>query len=103
MNRNFFRTCTMIGALAVLAACGDSPTSAPSLSPSDKPALLVDDPLNEPDGFCLAQDAFLAGATTGVNDNQDLADPDQHCEANDISIATADILEYSLDGVEFLP
>ena len=103
MNRNFIRTCTTIGALALLAACGDSLTSTPSLSPSAKPALLENDPLNLADGFCLAKDAWLADATTGVNDSLDLADPGQHCEANDISIATADILEYSLDGVTFFP
>ena len=103
MNRNFFRTCTLIGALGLLAACGDSPTSAPTLSPSSGPSLGLTDPLNETDGACLAEDAFLSGAVNGVNDADDLADPEKSCTANDISIATADILEYSLDGVTFLP
>ena len=103
MNRNFFRACTTIGALALLAACGDNPTSAPTLSPSDKPALGLTDPLNQSDGVCLARDAYLSGAVNGVNDDQDLADPEKSCTANDITIATADILEYSLDGVTYLP
>ena len=104
MNRNFFRTCTLIGALGVLAACGETPTGAPTpLSPSAKPALGVALNLNGADGACLATDAFLSGAVSGVNDDQDLADPAQHCTANDVSIASATINSFSFDGVNFTP
>jgi len=108
MNRNFIRTCTLIGAvgvLGVLASCGETPTGAPggpsSLSPSGKPALGLIENINGADGACLATDAFLSGATNGVNDDQDLADPGQHCTANDVSIASADILAYSFNGIDF--
>jgi len=102
MTRNLFRTCTMAGALALLAACGENPTSAPTpLSPSAKPALGVSINLNGADGACLATDAFLSGAVSGVNDDQDLADPTQHCTANDVSIASATINAFSFNGTDF--
>ena len=90
MNRNFFRTCTLIGAvgvLGVLASCGENPTGAPTggpspLAPTAKPALGVAVNLNGSDGVCLARDAFLSGAVSGVNDDQDLANPAQNCTAN---------------------
>ena len=111
MNRNFFRSCTLIGAvgmLGVLASCGENPTGAPTggpspLAPTAKPALGLIQNINGADGVCLARDAFLSGAVSGVNDDQDLADPTKNCTANDVSVASADILAYSFNGTDFTP
>jgi hypothetical protein len=51
----------------------------------------------------LAHDAFASGAVNGVNDTLDLADPTQNCTANDVRIAVADLLSYSIDGTTFIP
>ena len=109
MNRNLFRTWTLIGAigaLGVLASCGENPTGTPvggpsPLTPTAKPALGVALNLNGADGVCLARDAFLSGAVSGVNDDQDLANPAQNCTANDVKVASADIISYSFNGTDF--
>ena len=107
MNRNLFRACTLIGAvgvLGVLASCGENPTGAGSpvpLAPTAKPALGLIENLNGPDGACLAKDAFLSGEVSGVNDSLDLANPAQNCTANDVKVASADIISFSFNGTDF--
>jgi hypothetical protein len=97
MNRNLFRTCTIAGALAVIAACSDTPTSAPTpqMAPSI-PSYDQNGPFNN-DGACMHTDATRAptGTVSGVK----LGDKDTtalNCTANDVSIATAELQFYAI-------
>ena len=88
--------------LAVLAltvaACTDTVTrdvTAPSKV--NGPNLAADQPFND-QGACLAADVLAAPAGF---DSPSLASG--HCTAEDIKIATADVLEYSFDGSTFIP
>ena len=88
-----------LAALAlIVAACGES-TTPPPTSPvaPNGPNLAAIDPFNSL-GNCLAAD--VAAAPAGFDDPS-LATG--HCTANDIRIATADVIEYSFNGTDFFP
>ena len=88
-----------LAALAlIVAACGES-TTPPPTSPvaPNGPNLGVTDPFND-QGDCLAAD--VADAPAGFDDPSLVSG---HCTAQDIKIATADVLEYSFDGTTFFP
>ena len=104
MNRNFFRSCTTITALALLAACGEQSTvSGPRpMSPTDGPDFGLITPANGP-GVCMGDDGQdaqdLASAGTGSFKNWIAGNlgspPSYNCTAGDISIAKANITKYS--------
>lgn len=108
MNRNLFRTCTTITALALLAACGEQnsvagPRSAPSI---EGPNFGFITPANGT-GACMGDDGQaaqdLASAGTGKFANWISGNlgtpPGYNCTANDISIAKANITKYSTTGL----
>ena len=95
MNKNFFRSCTIAGAIGLLAACGDSaiaPNTA--IAPSERPALATNTPGNG-GGACMGDDALAFGEIS-INDPEDVV-----CTAQDIDIGVAKVSSWSTDGVHF--
>jgi len=98
MNRTTIRTFLAAGALAVFAlACNDDRTGGRTGLVSPVPRFGKTNPLNAGTN-CLAQDAFLAGHTSGVNDPNDIANPDQNCKSGDMAFSTALVDSFSLNG-----
>jgi Prealbumin-like fold domain len=107
MNRNLFRSCTTITALALLAACGEQSTvSGPRpLTPTDGPDFGLLTPANGP-GACMGDDGRAAqiAASSGAGNLANWVSgnmgtpPGYNCTANDISIAKANITKYSFTG-----
>ncbi|MFL5619064.1 MAG: beta strand repeat-containing protein [Gemmatimonadaceae bacterium] len=101
MNRNFFRTCTIAGAIGLfglIAACTDTPTSAPTprIGPTETPAYDASTPFNNA-GQCMADDAVRAPNSTipGVKFGGDPLTA-SNCTSNDVRIATAQVINYLL-------
>jgi hypothetical protein len=103
MNVIFFRTCATIGALGLLAACTDTPTTitpSPSgMSPAG-PSFSFDIPANGL-GQCMGDDGASAKALDSkwVDGNLGVP-PNYNCTANDISVASATITGYSFIGAD---
>ena len=102
MNRNLFRSCTLIGAigaLGVLASCGENTVSPKSGMAPSGPSFTATEPLNGP-GVCMANDAVAAptGTIDGVK-NGDSPLTATNCTSNDVAIATTTLVSYQLpDG-----
>jgi uncharacterized repeat protein (TIGR01451 family) len=89
------------GALASIYACSDSSVIEPNRSLSPTIASFAKDKAPNGPGRCLAADAYLAnlalkGTVSGVSDSLALADPNQSCTSNDISIAETEIQSYRI-------
>ena len=98
MNRSFFRSCTMVGALALFAACGDSsvaPRTEIAPSPSG-PSFGVNTSENG-NAACMGDDSFAFGLN-GMASGADL-----NCTSKDVRIAKTIITAYSFDNITFTP
>jgi hypothetical protein len=96
MNRNFFRTCSTIGALAALAACGESAVGPNSnLSPSG-PSFTASVPFNN-NAACMGDDAVAAPDNTvpGVKNGSDPLSA-ANCTSQDVKVARTDLISYRL-------
>jgi hypothetical protein len=98
MKRNFFRMFAVVGILGLYAACSDNSTVAPKpgLSPTT-PSFDATVPFNG-SGACMGDDAAnvnnLVGNPAWVSG---VSKPtDVNCTANDISIATTTIKQFSV-------
>jgi len=102
MNRNLFRSCTLIGAigaLGVLASCGENTVGPKSGMAPSGPSFTATEPFNGP-GVCMANDAVAAptGTIDGVK-NGDNPLTATNCTSNDVAIATTTLVSYQLpDG-----
>jgi hypothetical protein len=105
MNRNFFRTCTLIGALGALAACGESTVGPKSEIAPSGPSFTATVPFNN-GGVCMADDAVAAptGTIDGVKNGDDPLTA-TNCTSNDVRIATTTLNSYRLSDGQggFLP
>jgi uncharacterized repeat protein (TIGR01451 family) len=97
MNRNFFRTCTLlgaIGAIGVLASCGESSVGPKSEMAPSGPSFNATQPFNN-GGACMGNDAVAAptGTIPGVKLG---GDPLKafNCTSNDVRIARTNLLSY---------
>ena len=75
MNRNIFRTCTLIGAVGVLgvvASCGENTVSPKSGMAPSGPSFDATVPFNN-GGVCMADDGVAAptGTISGVKNGDD--------------------------------
>jgi hypothetical protein len=95
MKHNFWRTCTLVGAIGLFVACSDNTTVAPK--PGLAPATASFDfavPANG-NGACMGNDAvtangFVSNWTSGLATASDVL-----CTSNDIDIATTTVLGFS--------
>jgi hypothetical protein len=91
-----FLTAGFVSAFAL--ACTDSPTATDETLPvPGTPLFLLDDNFNG-SGACLGEDSYDAGRVGGMQSPSDL-----NCTANDIEIAEAYAVAWSLDNVTFTP
>jgi uncharacterized repeat protein (TIGR01451 family) len=97
MNRNFFRTCTLLGAIAavgVLASCGESSVGPKApISPAG-PSFDATVPFNN-GGQCMGDDAVDAptGTVPGVKNGGDPLKA-VNCTSNDVKIARTNLISY---------
>ena len=96
MNRNFFRTCSMAGALALLAACGENAVGPNGALSPKGPSFNASVPFNN-NGVCMADDAVAAptGTVPGVKQGDDPLTA-TNCTSNDVNIATTNLISYRL-------
>jgi len=97
VNRNSFRTCTLIGAigtLSVLASCGESSVGPKAPISPVGPSFSATEPFNN-GGQCMGDDAVDAptGTIPGVKNG---GDPLKafNCTSNDVSIARTNLISY---------
>ena len=96
MKRNFFRNCTGIGVLALLAACGETAVGPNgTLSPTG-PSFGSIVPFNN-NGVCMGDDAVAAptGTIPGVKNGSDPIDA-TGCQSNDVRVARTTLVSYRL-------
>jgi len=97
MNKNLFRTCTLIGAIGAigaLASCGENAVSPKSEMAPSGPSFSATEPFNN-GGVCMGEDAVAAptGTIPGVKNG---GDPLKafNCTSNDVKIARTNLISY---------